>query len=42
MAEIHPKNMQKVAKALTVFEIYGNNIIDGGKKNGKIIRKKII
>ena len=34
--------MQKVVKILTIYKIYDNNIIDGGQKNDKIIRKKII
>lgn len=38
VAKIFAKQIQKVAKMLTIFFIYDNNIINGGYiNNGKII-----
>lgn len=31
------KTIQKVAKILTILLFYDNNIINGGKRNGKIV-----
>ncbi len=42
VAKVTTKNVQKVAKILTIFGIYDNNIISGGIINDKIIRKEII